>query len=168
MSASSRAPVRVLVLDDDTDRVDYFRIGLNRAHMLHVPSAAAAIHQIKFRTWDVVFLDHDLEESIFNYGIIDHGCGMDVVDALVNKLRRDGALLGTLFVVHSINERRGTLMVDRLRAAGYRASRRTYAWMDIRDLTTLADGGGWDAATERWSVHFPPERLTPKRTLAKH
>ena len=147
-------PPRVLVLDDDPDRVDYFRIGLNRAHMVHAPSAKAAIFQLRSRTWDAVFLDHDLEESAFHYGIDDHGCGMDVVEALVGG----GALPMTVFVVHSINELKGKKMVERLCAAGFRASRRTYAWMDTTDLTILSDTGAWDVTQERWSSLYPPER----------
>ncbi len=150
-------PLRVLVLDDEPDRVDAYRYAFaGTVDLVHVPSAGAANHNLKMHSFDCVFLDHDLELSVLNWGILDHGNGQDVVSFL--KRMGPQRWNRTAFIIHSLNFRRGAIMFEDLFAAGFHVSRRAYAWHDIADLQNLARDWVWPMNLERWDCALPPSK----------
>jgi CheY-like chemotaxis protein len=163
--------LRILILDDEQERVNlfeaFFKSGVGgpfkSLDVCHVPSAKACINQLAERKWHAVFLDHDLEGSALEYGIIDHGDGRDVTDWIYAQAR-DGITFGaTHFIVHSLNREHARTMIANLEEAGACHSRRAYAWFDRHVLQTFARTGEWDHSSERWDTHFPalpPVRLT--------
>jgi len=159
---SRHRPLRVLVLDDDLDRVRAFAQHLGtksgQTTLVHSPSAGAAQYQLKIKNYDVAFLDHDLELSARNFGIDDHGSGTDVVDFLARMGPHRWSR--TLFVVHSLNDRRAAQMVAILASQRFHVTRRSYAWQDDHDLRRLAAEWTWPSHLERWSTVSPPSKPT--------
>lgn len=51
---------RILILEDDLERVRKFRAGLVGNEVEVVATSASAIHLLSTKDFDVVFLDHDL------------------------------------------------------------------------------------------------------------
>lgn len=105
--------MRILFLDDCPHRTSIFRSELPFA-ICHdtVPDIIARLQK---ETWDVLFLDHDLNgESQVDSNRID--CGMEVVRwMLTNKAPV------IKVVVHSHNEDVRDIMVQKLVKAGYDA-----------------------------------------------
>jgi CheY-like chemotaxis protein len=57
--------MHILILEDNEFRATAFRRNLAGTHLTIVAECQEAIEQIQSRTWDVVFLDHDLGGEIF-------------------------------------------------------------------------------------------------------
>ena len=109
-------PKRVLFLDDDKGRADCFRRNHSRRQDLKivwVETSLEAILCFKEHHWDIVMLDHDLGE-LGNSSGLNPGCGMDVVDWMVDNLTGD-VPKPELVVVHSWNPTRAPEMAARLR-----------------------------------------------------
>ena len=51
----------ILLVEDDDTRVERFRFELDGQEIDHVDSVDKAIELLKEKTYDLVFLDHDLE-----------------------------------------------------------------------------------------------------------
>lgn len=141
---------RVLILDDDDDRINRFALFSRPLKPEFVVTADQAIRRLLDEPWDFVFLDHDLELSA-RKGFLDHGNGMDVVNRFVQSTSDHPA---PIFIVHSINTRRGAQMVAALTRAGLQVCRRAYAWHDRWDLHRIY-AAGWPVELERWSTMMP-------------
>jgi len=153
-------PLKVLVLEDDHERLLEFG---QFFEFMHVPSAPLACHFLDRIHFDVVFLDHDLGLSVYNFEVPEPGSGTDVVNWLC---RHDPARWAkTLFIVHSVNTRRGAWMVDTLNSAGFMTTRRAYAWLDVDDLTAMVAKRVWPVELERWDCVSMPGPARKGREL---
>lgn len=120
MATAKREP-RILFLDDFERRAKKFMWSHN--NVTWVKTAPQAIQQLSIGYWDYVYLDHDLEDSIYAaFG--HHGDGMDVVNWV--KKNKPKHLSKTVFFVHSMNNNHGPEMVGKLRDSGYKAYYRPY------------------------------------------
>lgn len=52
--------MRILILEDDPERVRHFKSGLISHTVFHTDSTKICISKLKDEQWDVLFLDHDL------------------------------------------------------------------------------------------------------------
>lgn len=80
----------------------------------HVYTAPAAIKKLREKSFDVVFLDHDLPRSADLVGVGDPGCGIDVA----NFLAQHPALAPQLVWIHSWNDEGRLKMANVLKKAG--------------------------------------------------
>lgn len=120
--------MKVLVLDDMNTRHKWFITALI-GHVYHpVYSSASAIQELQLFEFDMIFLDHDLEEQHYNVW-----ANAELNDeAFFNKLERTGYDVAKWMVdnsnnkqaqviVHSLNPVGSKRMVDLLTANGYNA-----------------------------------------------
>ena len=116
-SAPSRPLMRIFVLDDDQDRLDWFarRFPHDRVDIAQdVPTALEMLHE---HSYDVVFLDHDLLPE--HYGAEesdDERTGYAVAHALAQEAKRQRS---ASIIVHSLNSDGALRMVEILHGAGY-------------------------------------------------
>jgi hypothetical protein len=144
-------PRRILVLDDDPARHDRFAASLGA--YIPVETAYDAINALKKCPWDVVFLDHDLDQ----FGAIDPGTGEDVADWIVDHAARFKAF-NTLFVVHSHNWIFGPLIAKKLQDAGLDAVRYRAAEIDnffLRKIAVGEDRQAIDSITDPDNLRVP-------------
>lgn len=124
--------MRILFLDDDSSRRDLFYEMAKRrypeAAIYMVKKAEEAITALQGRTFDHIYLDHDLAD--FHYMMpaasIREGTGMDVVRHIVDQHREKGRFGKTLFVVHSWNPDGGRLMHEALQEEGLKVVRKEF------------------------------------------
>ncbi len=107
---------RILFLDDAPER--HQQIAAMIPNATHVETAADAIDQLRTNRFDIVFLDHDLDQ----YGAVDPGSGEDVATWIIDHAARFRAW-NTLFIVHSHNWIFGPLITKRLQQASLAALR---------------------------------------------
>ncbi len=122
---------RILFLDDDPDRHRLIAKALPNAR--HVHTANEAIRALQNKIWDVVFLDHDLDQ----FGAENPGTGEDVADWVIAHAER---FRHTLFIIHSHNWIFGPVMERKLRAAGLSALRYRAAETDRFFLNKVGVG----------------------------
>ena len=108
--------MRVLVLDDMQERLDWFKKQLIGHEATLVKQASSAISLLKKEQWDAVFLDHDLGGAPYVHNGPDGMSGMDVANAIVNM-----DSFPPLVVVHSLNEDCRKEMVARMVEVGCNA-----------------------------------------------
>lgn len=120
--------MRVLVLDDMNTRHKWFITALIGHNYHPVYTSESAIEQLKVQEFDMIFLDHDLEENHYNVWTgaeLDEESffsrlertGYDVVKWMVENNNNKQAQV----VVHSLNEAGSRRMVALLTANGYNA-----------------------------------------------
>lgn len=121
---------RVLVLDDDGDRLKSFTRVLSKPGVTYAVARTAqdAIHMLRSQHWDVVFLDHDLGLT----PVADPGDGTQVTREIVRLAKRRGRFRNTKFYVHSINTAENPRMTARLQRAGLHAQSVPFVWERIR------------------------------------
>ena len=121
---------RVLVMDDDGDRIVQFTRALAKPGVSYgvARTAKDATHMLKTQHWDVVFLDHDLGLTPTR----DPGDGTQVAKFIVNLARRNGRFRRTKFYIHSINYPRNRWMTRKLADAGLRVRSVPFVWERIR------------------------------------
>jgi CheY-like chemotaxis protein len=122
--------MRILVLDDNPQRLDLFRQALcrNGNVVLCVETAPEAINELRLQDkFDFIFLDHDLGEFKHSGGYCDipAGNGMQVVSYMVRELHESKR--PDEVVVHSHNTDEATKMVLSLREYGFKVTRRAFA-----------------------------------------
>ena len=119
---------RVLVMDDDSDRIVQFTRALSKPGVSYgvARTARDAMHMLKTQHWDVVFLDHDLGLT----PVSDPGDGTQVAKFIV-RLARRGRFQRTKFYVHSINEPRNRWMTAALADAGLHVRSAPFVWERI-------------------------------------
>ena len=132
--------MNILILDDSRTRHYFFARYLmgNEGVVLHASyTATDAIRSLAQQPWDVIFLDHDLEESG------EHcGNGSEVVEwILANK--HDYPSKEAIHCVHSMNLPASQYMLDVLRSAGIQPKRCTGAWEEVIGLQHLSLTGEW-------------------------
>jgi CheY-like chemotaxis protein len=116
--------MKVLVLEDDLERMKHIRRSLIGHLHTHVTSAEAAVEAIQCGAYDALMLDHDLGDEHYN-GRYDDRTGMAVVDWLVVN-----TFPFKCIIIHSYNTVRGREMYLRLSDAGYNAIYSPGCWFD--------------------------------------
>jgi len=91
-------------------------------------TAAQCIEQLKSATWDIVFLDHDLEGEIYVDSSRDD-CGMEVVRWIVENEPEIKKV-----IVHTHNTKAGCLMEEALLDAGYDVEYRKFGSIDFSEF----------------------------------
>lgn len=89
--------MKILVLDDDVKRHKRFRQQWIGHELTIVVTAKEAIENLSRKTWDIVFLDHDLNNEAFVPS--GPGTGYEVAQWLTNNPLRKPMLI----VIHSFN-----------------------------------------------------------------
>lgn len=103
--------MRILFVDDEEMRHAAFRRAFSEDDRKHVYTVDDAIHALADEVFDLVYLDHDLNDY--------HLDGMDIVKSMC-ALPED--LRPKEVVVHSCNVSRALVMVANLTQAGFRVS----------------------------------------------
>lgn len=146
---------KILILEDDVNRMSFFRVYLRDHEVHHAPTSSACVRLLQAMTvaYDYIFLDHDLDLSGQNCGD-----GREVVRFITNVKAICSALryAQTKVIIHSLNSTFSPDMVRELEIAGFRVCRRAYAWFDRNHLKALADNA-WPMALERWGCRYPAE-----------
>ncbi|MDX2168997.1 MAG: cyclic-phosphate processing receiver domain-containing protein [Deltaproteobacteria bacterium] len=106
---------RILFLDDDPVRCARFAALYAEARV--VMTAPQAIAALRSSAWEIASLDHDLGGKYYVDSARDD-TGMGVVRWMVDERPAVGHV-----IVHSFNDQGAGLMVEALRAAGYRTTR---------------------------------------------
>ncbi len=145
---------RILFLDDAPDR--HQKIAAMIPNATHVETASDAIDQLRTNRFDVVMLDHDLDQ----YGAIDPGTGEDVADWVVDHTARFRAWR-TLFIVHSHNWIFGPLLTQKLQRARLPVIRYRAAETDPFFLSKVRSAEVADIAA---AVGDPDNLKIPTRT----
>lgn len=115
-----RLPLRILLLDDDPKRHDWFaqRFVGDRLDIAIAP--VAAIELLTAHNYDAIFLDHDLlPEHYHTRDLLDEeNTGYAVAAWLA---ARSDVQAATTIIVHTRNAQGALKMVQKMRAAGRRA-----------------------------------------------
>ena len=109
--------MKILILEDDLNRVSSFTQKLGSQHeLICVDLAADAINKLKTERFDVVFLDHDLggEQMV---STSDKNTGSEVARWLIAN--NSDMLVPTTVVIHSLNTPAAKMMHDGIVEAGY-------------------------------------------------
>jgi hypothetical protein len=85
--------MRILILEDDTFRINYFIEKFCNHNLTITESADSAIEYLQEDVFDYIFLDNDLGDGV--------GCGADVAAYLYNNL--DNPNNDSIIIVHSWN-----------------------------------------------------------------
>jgi hypothetical protein len=115
-------PRRLLFLDDDPRRAEIFLIENPQA--VWVQTVEECLAHLR-ENWDEVHLDHDLGgKTHVDMNQVD--CGMEIIRWMCKEPRAH--LHETDFFVHTHNSLAGLLMVLQMRASGYKAEFRPFAF----------------------------------------
>lgn len=109
--------MRMLILDDDESRHDWFAFRFADHERVHVRSYFEAVEALVSQRFDVAFLDHDLDDHGSPGQFVDGFplTGMDVVRFIVKLPKEDRP---KRFVVHSLNPVGGPRMHEELLSNG--------------------------------------------------
>lgn len=123
--------VKILFLDDDASRYQTFRrnvIGLY-GEISWVQTAEQAKELLTQQTFDIVFLDHDLNiDSRGNPNPIPGNTGIDVVNFIVQNVNPSQSVI----FVHSLNGEKAREMYDILSKAGFECYLKPFCWKHVR------------------------------------
>jgi len=90
--------MRILILEDSTDRVEQFKRNIGQRHMLSITSSSRqAIDLLKNNKWDLLCLDHDLGGRVFVPS------GEDTGYEVATFLEINPEFMPTNIIVHSLN-----------------------------------------------------------------
>lgn len=98
--------MKILFLDDNQDRINHFIQHASKHDLTIVNTAPQAIEAIKNNNFDILFLDHDLDEDLHED---INGTGMDVVRHIIIE-----ELKFPLIIIHSWNHPAAVFMLFKL------------------------------------------------------
>lgn len=120
---------RVLIVEDSQERIDSFLERLTSQSMdIKIDVTDKSIDAIKFlknNIYDYVFLDHDLGGLQNEWD--EEDCGMVVVDYVIDN----NVNYNAVYMIHSMNVVRSQIMENKLRDAGFNATREPFLWERI-------------------------------------
>lgn len=130
-------PLKVLVLEDDKERRRHFKRGLLDHVCAIVETPQDAIEALQEETWDMVFLDYDLDQQV--RGSSGSGTGYEVAKWLSsNRDRMPGKVC-----VHSYNQKGCEKIIETLPEAVLMPG----AWLQmceiIKEYVTNANVENW-------------------------
>lgn len=159
--------MNILIVEDDPNRIRYFRRHLIGAVVDWVKTAVEAAGRLNAQRYDVIFLDHDLHY----HGDLDPtktGNGMQVAYIIAQRAANAYAQQAhpslPLVIVHSHNPTGSAHIVRHLRQARVPVKQRASAWLDEMHLEELVKYGRWSAPARapQWSEEFGwPEGFQP-------
>ncbi len=118
-ATTRRLPLRVLLLDDDPKRHDWFaqRFAGDQLDIAIAPTAAIAL--LTANNYDAIFLDHDLLPEHYHTRdpVDEEHTGYAVAAWLA---ARPAVQAATTIIVHTRNDKGALKMVQKMRAAGRR------------------------------------------------
>lgn len=119
MASTSTGETRILIVEDDELRCEWFRSRLRAKHLDITCDASRAIEWLSSRDYSALLLDHDLaEEHYFSDRPDDERTGYAVAQWLArNPDRQRDALI----IIHSLNYAGAARMLSALLDAGRRA-----------------------------------------------
>ena len=119
-AASARTPLRVLLLDDDERRHDWFAERFDGDQLDIAVEPATAIELLAANAYDAIFLDHDLlpEHYRTTNSRDEERTGYAVAAWLA---ARPEVQPSTTIIVHTRNANGALKMVSKMREAGRRA-----------------------------------------------
>lgn len=119
--------MRILILEDSKQRIEWFK-EIYKHHELHITkNINEAITWCLYLQFDILFLDHDLEE---NYGTSESN-GYMFVKRLIETQTQKRAII----YIHSMNPTGANVMLNRLRDNEYQAT-----WIPYHLLLEEANG----------------------------
>jgi len=116
---SSRHPIRIFLLEDDQRRCDWFAKRFKGDHLDISCEIEEAKELLQTRTYDSIFLDHDLQPEHYGSEVPDDertGYAIASFLAANPELQRAATIM-----VHSFNADGAMRMVEELRRAGRNA-----------------------------------------------
>lgn len=132
------AMIRLLIVEDDAERIDLFRAWLPEDVRLVVASSAGRAIGVLRRDRGTVYagilLDHDLQMQAIDTAADGELSGRQVVDTLIECINRDVPIL-----VHSMNRGGARVMVRKLESAGFDVTRLPMADLGRADLLDWLD-----------------------------
>lgn len=118
-AAAPREPVRVLLLDDDTRRHQWFAKRFAKDYLDVASNVAEAADLLGSNSYDAIFLDHDLLPEHYNSPVPDdEQTGYAIAAWLAERPDRQPT---ASIVIHTRNADGALRMVERLRSAGRQA-----------------------------------------------
>lgn len=114
--------MKVLIVEDDDERIKNFKIHLCKHKLIFAKTAPASIESLRSGHFDYVFLDHDLDEE--NTG--KDGEGIDVVRHVIKEA---ACYQKTTFILHSMNPVGAKNMKQELERAGLKVECLPYSWL---------------------------------------
>lgn len=129
-SHGERHPIRIFLLEDDERRCEWFAKRFKGDHLDIVCDIVEAKELLKTRTYDSIFLDHDLRPE--HYGSAtsdDEHTGFAIAHFLASHphLQRAATIM-----VHSFNNEGAMRMVEELRGAGRHADYVPFHYLEDR------------------------------------
>jgi CheY-like chemotaxis protein len=129
--SAERAPISVMLLDDDERRHRWFRkrfVGDDLEIAVNVEEAKRLLTE---NTYDAIFLDHDLLP--LHYESNDHGDSANTGYAVAEWLReRSDLQRGVTIIVHTRNADAAIPMVEMLRQSGRSAEYCAFPMLDLK------------------------------------
>lgn len=127
---TSRHPIRVFLLEDDERRCEWFTQRFKGDQLDIVCDVSRAKELLRTRTYDCIFLDHDLMPE--HYGSLtpdDERTGYAIASFLASRpeLQRAATIM-----VHSFNSEGAIRMVEELRRAGRQAEYVPFHFLEER------------------------------------
>ncbi len=129
-SASDRHPIRVFLLEDDERRCDWFARRFKGDELDIACDVSQAKELLESRTYDSIFLDHDLMPEHYGSSTADdERTGYAIASFLASRpdLQRAATIM-----VHSFNADGAMRMVEELRRAGRQAEYIPFHFLEER------------------------------------
>ena len=119
IASTSRSPIRVFLLDDDTRRHEWFAKRFAKDHLDVASNVAEAIALLGSGSYDAIFLDHDLLPEHYNSPVPDdEQAGYAIATWFAERPDQQPS---ASIVLHTRNADGALRMAERLRLAGRQA-----------------------------------------------
>ena len=114
--------MKILILEDDKNRIDFFKKHFNRHELIFVDSCRSALNNLYNQKFDIVYVDHDIPSDNPNNN------GYKLIKKVVeSKLQKKAS-----FLIHSMNPVGANNMLKTLQHNGYDAH-----WIPFHLLTSI-------------------------------
>ena len=126
---------KILILEDASYRMQWFRkeYGVNHK-IVHVEHIDDALKEMEIEQFDILFLDHDLEDQIYVDPDEMYNCGSNLTRQIAH-LYNEGKfqwLKDVPIVIHSHNPAGVQMMVGHLQTVGLNANIASFADLHTR------------------------------------
>jgi hypothetical protein len=132
-SHGERHPIRIFLLEDDERRCEWFSKRFKGDHLDIVCDVSEAKELLKTRSYDSIFLDHDLRPEHYGSTINDdERTGYAIAHFLASNPQLQRA---AFIMVHSYNPDGAMRMVEELRSGGRQADYVPFNYLEDRIKT---------------------------------
>lgn len=129
--SAERAPISVMLLDDDERRHRWFRKRFEGDHLEVATTAAEGIELLNGDAYDAIFLDHDLLPH--HYESNDHDDFQSTGYAVAEFLHDNpGLQAAATIIVHTRNADAAVKMVQKLRDGGRNVEYCAFPYLDLK------------------------------------